>query len=137
MKRMWRSVVTGAMVALALSSVADSRPAGAKPAGATEAAVGEGERSRSLGCTVKRIRVEERRLDVIVGVGHSLRFVRLELARNCVASARGQKVPLRSIRPGDIIRANVESTAATSTAPSKRVVTSLDLLLAAPATERP
>ena len=142
MKRMWRSVVTGTIVAVALSCVADSPLAGAGPAGAAAAGAAatvanKPEQSRSLGCTVKRIRVEERRLDVIVGVGHSLRLVRLELARNCVASARGQKISLRSIRPGDIIRANVESTAATSAASSRRVVTSLDLLLAAPATERP
>ena len=137
MKRMWRSVVTGTIVAVALSCVADSPLAGAGPAGAAATVANKPEQSRSLGCTVKRIRVEERRLDVIVGVGHSLRLVRLELARNCVASARGQKISLRSIRPGDIIRANVESTAATSAASSRRVVTSLDLLLAAPATERP
>lgn len=112
-------------------------PADARLAAAAAAAVGEGEQSRSLACTVKRIHVEERRLDVIVGVGHSLRLMRLELARDCVASARGQKVSLRSIRPGDIVRANVESTAATAKAPSRRVVTSLDLLLAAPTTERP
>jgi hypothetical protein len=132
---MWRSVVTGAMVTVALSCIADSLPAGATPTAA--AAAGQPERSRSLGCTVKRIHVGERRLDVIVGVGHSLRVVRLELARDCVASTRGQRISLQSIRPGDIIRANIGSTAATSAAPSRRVVTSVDLLLAAPATERP
>jgi hypothetical protein len=137
MKRMWRNVLTGAIVTVALACVADSLPADAKLASAAAAAVGEREQVRSLGCTVKRILVEERRLDVIVGVGHSLRLVKLELARNCVASARGQKISLRSIRPGDIISANVESTAATSAAPSRRVVTSLNLLLAAPAPERP
>ena len=137
MKRMWRSVLTVAIVAVALSRVADSPLAGARLAAAAAAAVGEGEQSRSLGCTVKRIRVEERRLDVIVGVGHSLRLVRLELARDCVASAHRQRISLRSIRPGDIIRANIESTAGTSAAPSRRVVTGLDLLFAAPATERP
>lgn len=137
MKRMWRSVVTVAIVAVALSCVADSPLAGGGPAGASAVAAGQPERSRSLGCTVKRIHVEERRLDVIVGVGHSLRLVRLELARDCVASAHRQRISLQSIRPGDIIRANVESTAATSAAPSRRVVTSLDLLFAAPATGRP
>jgi hypothetical protein len=134
---MWRSVATCTIVAVALSCVADSPLAGARPAGAAASVTGKHEQVRSLGCTVKRIRVEERRLDVIVGVGHSLRLVRLELARDCVASARGQKISLRSIRPGDIIRANIESTAATLRAPSRRVVTSLNLLLAAPATERP
>jgi hypothetical protein len=139
---MWRSVVTGTTVAVALSCVADSPlagagPAGAAAAGAAAAVAGNPEQSRSLGCTVKRIDVEERRLDVIVGVGHALRLVRLELARDCVASAHRQRISLRSIRSGDIIRANVESTAPTLRAPSRRVVTSLDLLLAASATERP
>jgi hypothetical protein len=137
MKRMWRSIVTGAVVAVAFACVADSLPADAKLASAAAAAVGEREQVRSLACTVKRIHVEERRLDVIVGVGHSLRLVRLELGRDCVASAGRQRISLRSIRPGDIIRANIESTAATSAAPSRRVVTSLDVLFAAPAMERP
>src|SRR5437867_2728047 len=63
----------------------------------------------SIGCTVKRLRIDEGRLEVIVGVGYALRIVGMELSTSCGASARGQHIPLEEIQPGDSIQVRYET----------------------------
>lgn len=60
--------------------------------------------ANSLTATITAVDVESRSLDVITGVGHALRFVRIHLDPACrimVAGAAGQ---LRDLERGDVVR---------------------------------
>jgi len=125
MNRMLRVPAASALaLAIAFSLIADP------PVGGAPISVGAQGSDRSFGCTVKRLEVERRRLEVIVGVGHALRIVVLELSPTCGASQRGRHVALHEIQPGDIVRVHYQPAPATLARPARRVATMIDLVLA-------
>ena len=90
-----------------------------------------------IGCTLKLLDLERHRLEVIVGVGHALRIVKMDLSASCRASARGQRIPLQAIHPGDIVRVHYESPPGAAAALARGTATRIDLVLAASDRRRP
>jgi len=113
-------------LAFAFSSLLDPRALGFEPV-ALNAPAGV----RTIGCTVKRLEIGARRLDVLVGVGHALRIVRMDLSATCSASAGGRAIGVKAIHVGDIVRVELESTPGTLAASTRGVVTRIDVVLAA------
>jgi hypothetical protein len=115
------------VLAFAFSSLHDPRALGFEPMTANAHAG-----VRTVGCTVRRLEIGARRLDILVGVGHAFRIERLELSATCAASAQGRAIGVNAIHPGDIVRVELEPAAGRLAAPARGVVTRIDLVLPAP-----
>jgi hypothetical protein len=124
------SVASAFALAMVLSWLLDPPALGFEPL-ASSARSG-----RSFGCTVKRVEVGARRLDVIVAVGHALRIVTMDLSPACGASAQGHPIRVDAIRPGDVVRVEYQLPSGAPAAPARGVVTKIDLVLAAPEPRR-
>jgi len=60
----------------------------------------------TLTCTVRSIDTTARALDLIIGVGHALRLVRMQVDATCQIKASGGSVDLKDLEPGLIVRVN-------------------------------
>lgn len=54
--------------------------------------------------TVRAVDTKARTLDVITGVGHAVRLVRMRVAPACKIEVAGAAAPLGSVKPGHVVR---------------------------------
>jgi hypothetical protein len=128
----WSRVLAAGALALVLSSLVDSPARRVRPAAAKAL-----ERTYVIRGTVKRLRLDARRLEVIVGVGHALRLVTFEIAPNSSASARGRSISPGQIGPGDVVRVSYKPSPGAGVSATGARVVRIDLVMEAPAEVRP
>jgi hypothetical protein len=124
----WSRILAASVIALAIAlpSLAAPSVTGRPPA----APIARG--GDSIGGTVKLLDTEKRKIEVIVGVGHALRIVRMTLSESCGASVGGRPIPLDGIHPGDIVRVHYEAPSGEHAASAGNTATMIELILAVP-----
>jgi len=85
----------------------------------------------SVACMVARLDAPSRTLDVLTGVGHAFRMLRVRLPEGVEVMARGARAPIGTLTPGTIVLLRYRES------PTGRVVGAVDVLGApAPGRER-
>ena len=84
--------------------------------------------SRELSGTIRAVDARARTIDVITGVGHSLRIYRMQLAPATDVRARQATLPLERLKPGTIVRVKYQLTRALPTAPARLDAIGIEVL---------
>ncbi len=113
-----RALLSLLFVITTASMISDSPPKSSQVSG------GEAD---SLTCTVCAVGVEDRMLDVLTGVGHAVRVVRLRVASGCEITDEGVTISLTQLRLGTIIRV-VYDPAEVPTAPEQGTARIIEIL---------
>jgi hypothetical protein len=84
--------------------------------------------SRELSGTIRAIDARARTIDVITGVGHSLRIYRMQIAPATDVRARQAPLPLERLEPGTVVRVKYQITRTLPTAPARLDAIGIEVL---------
>jgi hypothetical protein len=84
--------------------------------------------SRELSGTIRAVNARARTIDVITGVGHSLRIYRMQIAPATLVRARQAALPLERLKPGTVVRVSYQLTRALPTAPPRLDAIGIEVL---------
>lgn len=79
-----------------------------------------------LSCTVRALDAKTRTLEVITGVGYSLRLYRMKVAPDCETRIGGEGAAIGELKPGMIVRVRYQVAPSRLNAPAEAIAVAIE-----------